>query len=120
MIENSTYERNAAQNKQMLYSPNLVDTVINGIENKKVATIEHDSHLKGVSIRDIEPLAMVYRDGKRHLVAWCRLRNEYRTFRLDRINSIKLKPEQFESRQDFRIEDFQDEYHTNHTNEQMN
>ena len=109
MYENSTHTKILTQRKQMHYSPNLLSTVSNAIDNHKVATIEHDSYEKGISIRDVEPLAVVFKDGKRNLVGWCRLRNEYRSFRLERINSIKLNKEEFTSREDFRIEDFQDD-----------
>ncbi len=107
MSEN--YSRSAIQRKQMHYSPNLLSTINNGIDNCKTAVIEYDSREKGVSIREIEPMAIVYKDRKRHLVAWCRLRNDYRSFRLDRLNCIKLKQEAFARRQDFRIDDFQDD-----------
>ncbi len=110
MIGTSTYAATAAtQNKQMHYSPNLLSTVSNGIDNSKVAVIEYDSNQKGISIREIEPMAIVYKDGKRHLVGWCRLRNDYRSFRLDRLNCIKLKQEEFSKRNDFDITSFQDD-----------
>ncbi len=108
MTGNSTYAKGPSQKKQMHYSPNLLSTVINGIDNHKVVTIEYDSHEKGVSIRDIEPMALVFKDRKRHLAGWCRLRNDYRTFRLDRLNGIKLLKEEFTPRQDFNINDHQD------------
>ena len=112
MIENSTYARSAVQRKQMHYSPNLLSTLNNAIDNCKIATIEYDSREKGVSTREIEPMAIVYKDRKRHLVAWCRLRGDYRSFRLDRLNCIKLKQEEFARKQDFKIEDFQDDSHS--------
>ncbi len=111
MAEISTYARNAVQRKQMHYSPNLLSTLNNAIDNCKIATIEDDSREKGVSVREVEPMAIVYKERKRHLVAWCRLRGDYRSFRLDRLNSIKLKQEEFARKQDFKIEDFQDEQH---------
>ncbi len=100
---------NQAARKQMHYSPNLLTTLNNAIDNKHLSSLEYDSREKGVTVRDIEPLAVVYKDGKRSLVAYCHLRNEYRSFRLDRINAIKLKHEQFNSRPDFKVEEFQDD-----------
>lgn len=108
MTETYTHSRNAAQKKQMHYSPNLLSTVSNGIDNCKVAIIEYESHEKGVTIREVEPMAIVYKDRKRNLIAWCRLRNDYRSFRLDRLNGVKLKQEEFSRRQDFNVELFQD------------
>ncbi|MES2622357.1 MAG: WYL domain-containing protein [Bacteroidota bacterium] len=109
MIETSTYQRNAVQRKQMHYSPNLLSVISNAIDNRKVATIEYDSYEKGVTIREVEPIAVVYKDRRRTLVAWCRLRNDYRPFRLDKLNCIKLNQEEFTRRQDFNINDFQDD-----------
>jgi predicted DNA-binding transcriptional regulator YafY len=109
MNDNSTYSRSsAAQRKQMHYSPNLLSTLNNAIDNHKVAIIEYDSREKGMTERDIEPMAIVYKDRKRHLVAWCRLRNDYRSFRLDRLSSIKLRNEEFTRRGDFKIDEYQD------------
>ena len=114
MIENSTYARSEVQRKQMHYSPNLLSTLNNAIDNCKIATIEYDSREKGVSLREVEPMAIVYKERKRHLVAWCRLRGDYRSFRLDRLNCIKLKQEEFARKQDFKIEDFQDDSHSSY------
>ncbi len=110
MNGHSTYSRSGnAQRKQMHYSPNLLGTINNAIDNCKIVTIEYDSREKGISIRDIEPMAVVYKDRKRHLVGFCHLRNDYRNFRLDRLNMIKLKQEEFVRRQDFNIDNFQDD-----------
>lgn len=117
MMENSTYARNNTQRKQMHYSPNLLSTINNAIDNCKYATIEYDSREKGVSTREIEPMAIVYKDRKRNLVAWCCMRNDYRSFRLDRLNLIKLSQQEFSRRQDFKVEDFQDDPNAPHYNE---
>ncbi|HWB62296.1 MAG TPA: WYL domain-containing protein [Chitinophagales bacterium] len=109
MFDNNPYAKTAVQRKQMHYSPNLLSTLNNAIDNRKVATIEYDSREKGVSQRDVEPMAIVYKERKRHLVAWCRLRGDYRSFRLDRLNSIKLKQEEFARKNDFNIQNFQDD-----------
>lgn len=113
MIDNPTYTKNASQ-KQMHYSPNLLNTIVNAVENCKVAVIEYDSSSKGVSVREIEPMAIVYKERKRHLVGWCRLRGDYRSFRLDRLNSIKLKKEEFNRRNDFNVAEFEDGSSHNH------
>jgi len=109
MNGSSTYARSAAQHKQMHYSPNLLSTVNNAIDNSLIAIIEYDSKERGVTLREIEPMAVVYRDRKRNLVGWCRLRNDYRSFRLDRLNMIKVKNESFARREDFNVADYQDD-----------
>jgi predicted DNA-binding transcriptional regulator YafY len=39
--------------------------------------------------RMVEPVGIYFSHEKWYLIAWCRLRSDYRTFRLDRINTIK-------------------------------
>jgi predicted DNA-binding transcriptional regulator YafY len=46
--------------------------------------------------RTIEPFALLSTQENWLLVAWCRLRKAYRTFRLDRIQSLTILHEQFE------------------------
>lgn len=104
--QNRSRER---QQKQMHYSPNLISTINNAINLRKKITIEYDSREKGITHRDIEPMGIVYRQGKRNLVGWCLLRNDWRTFRMDRLNCIKVNLKQdFIPRDGFNIEDFED------------
>lgn len=48
--------------------------------------------------REVEPLQLVYADGRWYLRAWCRLRREERDFRLDRIEGIHPLPGAFAPR----------------------
>ena len=45
-----------------------------------------------VSRRDLDPYAMVYREGAWLVVGWCHLRREVRTFRVDRIDEAMMAP----------------------------
>lgn len=51
-----------------------------------------------VSEREIEPTAIYSYDEKWIVIAWCHLRDAYRTFRLDRILEYKLLEKKFEDR----------------------
>ena len=46
--------------------------------------------------RDIEPYALAFYSGTWHLTAWCRLREERRVFRVNRIDALTLSAERFE------------------------
>ena len=48
-----------------------------------------------VSSRFIEPIGLFYYSHHWHLIAWCRLRQDYRDFRLDRIVRFASVAEQF-------------------------
>ncbi|MFI1745760.1 helix-turn-helix transcriptional regulator [Thalassobellus sediminis] len=51
-----------------------------------------------ISFRKIEPYAFYSTNYKWILMAWCHLRNEYRAFRIDRIQHYKILPDTFEDR----------------------
>jgi predicted DNA-binding transcriptional regulator YafY len=53
--------------------------------------------------RDVEPLGVVFYGGAWYLVAWCRLRQDYRHFRVDRIRRLELAPLVFPPRPDFSL-----------------
>ncbi|MCF2489401.1 WYL domain-containing protein [Dyadobacter sp. CY347] len=46
--------------------------------------------------RNIEPFALLSTQENWLLVAWCRLRKAFRTFRLDRIRNLTVLNEKFE------------------------
>ena len=47
------------------------------------------------SSRQIEPLGLIFWGKVWTLVAWCQLRNDYRVFRLDRIQQLATTDEKF-------------------------
>lgn len=58
-----------------------------------------------MSFRRIEPCAMYSTNQKWILIAWCHLRNDYRAFRIDRIQHFKILPLTFEDRK-FNLQDY--------------
>ena len=47
------------------------------------------------TVRNVEPYGLVGRTGYWYLVAYCRLRQDYRTFRLDRIEDFRMLDDYF-------------------------
>jgi predicted DNA-binding transcriptional regulator YafY len=64
------------------------------------------SGLAEPSRREVEPLGLTYYGDRWHLIAWCRVRQDYRDFRTDRIQAIAASSEQFGPREDFSLSDF--------------
>jgi predicted DNA-binding transcriptional regulator YafY len=56
--------------------------------------------------RDVEPLGLTYYAERWHLIAWCRLRQDYRDFRTDRIEAVIPSSVQFEPHPDFSLIEF--------------
>ncbi len=67
----------------------LLEPVLKSIDRSRVLLIQYHSRYKQEKTeRLIEPMGIFYSDNYWHLIAWCRMRNDYRDFRLDRISSI--------------------------------
>jgi predicted DNA-binding transcriptional regulator YafY len=56
-----------------------------------------------VTKRQVEPLYLLYYSYHWHLIAYCRLRQDYRDFRTDRIKTIKTTEETFPAREGFSL-----------------
>ena len=60
-----------------------------------------------ISSRELDPYAMVYREGAWLVVGWCHLRKEIRSFRVDRIHQAEMaakpKSPDFERPADFDV-----------------
>jgi len=56
--------------------------------------------------RQVEPLGLTHYLQHWHLIAWCRLRGDFRDFRLDRIEDLAVLPEVFPVREGFQLGDY--------------
>lgn len=56
--------------------------------------------------RCIEPIGLCNYSSRWHLFGWCRLRGEYRDFRLDRILGLKVCDENFKGKQHITMDEF--------------
>jgi predicted DNA-binding transcriptional regulator YafY len=61
----------------------------------RVLRLLYESIQSGETERMVEPYFIVFRGSAFYFVAYCRLRGEMRTFRLDRINDLEILPETF-------------------------
>lgn len=76
---------------------NTLQLLLRSISEKKVVEIEYQAQgYEQSSVRSIEPVGVFYSGSYWHSIAWCRLRNDYRDFRTDRILKIRQKDEVFD------------------------
>ncbi len=59
--------------------------------------------------RQVEPIGLFYYSWHWHLIAWCRVREAYRDFRLDRILSVSPQAEQFTRRSRLTLKEYLDQ-----------
>jgi proteasome accessory factor B len=68
-------------------------TIEAATRHRKRVTLRYQAAATGmVSTRELDPYALVYRDGAWLAVGWCHLRQEVRTFRVDRIHEAVMAP----------------------------
>ena len=85
-------------------APPCLLTVQQGVVQRRVLRMTyHGRDRDEDTYRDAEPLGIVYYRGGWYMIAWCRLRRDYREFRIDRIRRIELLPEVFPAHADFSL-----------------
>ncbi len=89
-------------------SNNLSD-LQNALTNYKLVKIQYVNKEEIVTSRLIEPFAILSAENW-YLIAWCRLRKEFRFFRLDRIQQMEILLESFEPLK-MSLQEFFDKYH---------
>jgi predicted DNA-binding transcriptional regulator YafY len=66
-----------------------IQTILNAIAHKKVLCMEYKAgYTQEQTKRDVEPVGIFYLDSYWHMIAYCRMRIDYRDFRCDRISSL--------------------------------
>lgn len=89
-------------------SSNLSD-LQNALTNYRVVKIQYINKEELTTSRLIEPFALLNSENW-YLVAWCRLREEFRFFRLDRILETDVLSEHFEPH-NMTLQEYFDKYH---------
>ncbi len=71
-------------------------TILRSISDYLISTITYNTGNTGkLTERNIEPIGVFFKDDQWYMIAYCHLRNDYRNFRLDRIEQIKLTNKRF-------------------------
>lgn len=83
-----------------------IDRIDRAIEDRDVLTIDYKDETGAASARDVRPLGLWFWGRVWTLVAWCEMRGDFRTFRIDRIAAIhatgrKFRPERGKLLADF-------------------
>ena len=94
------------QNTENSSTSNYLSSIQLAITNFNVVKIEyHSLNNNDKTFRLIEPLALYSTQENWILIAWCRLRKDYRSFRLDKIQQLDILEEKYISR-NFNLQTF--------------
>lgn len=95
------YLDDMSQNIQVFHNPpwtdkeefpnNFITQIQQSLAESKCLEITYFSaYKKNTNTRVVEPLGLCFYGMAWHLIAFCKLRNDYRDFRLDRLKSLKI------------------------------
>lgn len=88
---------------QQLYLNEIQQALV----NKQVLRLNYEpKYADEPAWRLAEPMGLCHYHGRWHLFAWCRLREDYRDFRLDRIAELQLTGESFKGKDHLSISEY--------------
>lgn len=97
--------------KQDGFKDDVLSTIQEAIVNNLVLKIEYYAVWSDSwSERKIEPLGIAYYYNSWHIIAWCRLRNDVRDFRADRLKKISKTDEKFAARDSSFLKEYGNNY----------
>ena len=74
-----------------LLAKSTVDPIVQAFASEVEIEITYEKFRSGTNtVRIVQPIAIGCADGKYYLIAYCKLRNDYRTFNFSRIKKITL------------------------------
>lgn len=99
----------------LLYAPGFrmtkmlrdrLDTLHGACKARRVVRFGYVREDGTASQRDVRPLLLAFWSGAWTLAAWCELREDFRTFRMDRMEEVAVLERTFAQKRGQRIEDY--------------
>src|SRR5690606_1017951 len=84
------------QNLKRERNSNNISELQRALTNFQLVKFDYTNEQNITSNRTVEPFALISTTENWLLIAWCRLRKEFRYFRLDRITKMQVQTEKFE------------------------
>lgn len=76
------------------------------ISGEQCLRLGYDSITSGMTDRVVEPYFIIFKGRAFYFVAFCRLRNDFRTFRIDRVHKAEILQESFRKKRDVNAETY--------------
>lgn len=98
------------QNVNRQRSSNTISELQRALTNFNLVSMDYTNEKNETTSRDVEPFALVSTIENWLLIARCRLRKEFRYFRLDRISRMQVCSEKFEPHH-MSLQEYFDKFH---------
>jgi len=91
LVLNNNYQESSSNNQ-------FLQDILNAINEKRLVSLQYkDISAENTTSRQIETIGIYLQNSFWYFIAFCRLRNDYRTFRADRILNFKILDEYFQT-----------------------
>jgi predicted DNA-binding transcriptional regulator YafY len=88
------------------FPDHFLTSIQRAIAKREVLQLDYSNAENESTVREVEPVGIYYYSLSWHLIGWCRLRNDYRTFRSDRIRSLTGTGQTFPARSKLSLEEY--------------
>jgi predicted DNA-binding transcriptional regulator YafY len=78
----------------------------NAISAKCIVKIDYRNNKEEISIREIEPIGLIFYAFSWHLIGWCHLRNNYRDFKLNNMIKVICTEKPFRKADHMQVSDY--------------
>lgn len=92
LADRTRFEQNINRER----NSNNISELQQALTNFHLINIDYTNEQKETTSRIVEPFALISTTENWLLIAWCRLRKEFRYFRLDRISKMQVLTEKFD------------------------
>lgn len=106
LAERTRFEQNIKRER----NSNNISQLQFALTNFYLTEIDYTNEQNEITSRIIEPFALLSTTENWLLIAWCRLRKEFRYFRLDRISKMNILTEKFEQHK-MTLQEYFDKYY---------
>lgn len=98
------------------YAPNFeyLSVIQNAIAEKKLLKMVYKNQKEEISTREIEPIGLVFYAFFWHVIAWCSLRNEYRDFKVSRIQQLHSTLSPFSIKEHLSVQEYMQQLPVNY------
>jgi predicted DNA-binding transcriptional regulator YafY len=89
--------------RPVLLQNDLVAILSSAVQQRRQVSLRYQSYQGDESERDFDPYGIVFNEGYWYTAGYCHLRQDLRTFRLDRITALEPSDQSFERPEDFDV-----------------
>lgn len=93
--------------KRLVPEFDYITVIQEAILEQKQLHLAYKNFSEEVSERMIEPIGLIFYAFSWHVIAYCHLRNAYRDFKIERIQTLKESQKAFEIKQHIQLNDYQ-------------